>query len=211
MAKRFVRCAPGRFVVGDLEFTPEWREVEVGEAQLRRLEAAVQLEVAESLPPQASVAAITADALEAAVAAQTLIPGCLYAVGGTLYLATGNAAYRRVPEPDYTTDEIDTGQKWIDGKAIYRRVVTGTVTAAANAFATSTIGQTGVDRLLSAAGWWEYSTATHNICAVGNNISSSYTFAAYVPYSEHMIRYDTKSAEARADAPYAITLYYTKL
>ena len=32
-----------------------------------------------------------------------------------------------MPGNKYTTDEQDTGQKWIDGRTIYRKVVRGTV------------------------------------------------------------------------------------
>lgn len=33
---------------------------------------------------------------------------------------------------DYSTDEIDTGKKWIDGRPIYRKVVRGTVNMTGN-------------------------------------------------------------------------------
>ena len=32
-----------------------------------------------------------------------------------------------MPDNKYTTEEQDTGQKWIDGRPIYRKVVRGTV------------------------------------------------------------------------------------
>nr|DAY38289.1 MAG TPA: Receptor Binding Protein [Caudoviricetes sp.] len=38
-----------------------------------------------------------------------------------------NIDFTTMPDNKYTTDEQDTGQKWIDGRPIYRKVVRGTV------------------------------------------------------------------------------------
>lgn len=64
----------------------------------------------------------------------------------------GGAASLQIPESktvvksSFSTGEVDTGKKWIDGKAIYRRCASGTTLASL----TSAIGTiSGIDKVLS--------------------------------------------------------------
>lgn len=44
-----------------------------------------------------------------------------------LNIQSCNIDFTTLPDNKYTTNEQDTGQKWIDGRPIYRKVVRGTV------------------------------------------------------------------------------------
>ena len=55
-----------------------------------------------------------------------------------------------MPDNKYTTTEVDTGKKWIDGRPIYRKVVRGTVNMTGG-FNTSNLPH-GIQGLTSA---WE--------------------------------------------------------
>ncbi|MDR2126951.1 MAG: hypothetical protein LBP63_08990, partial [Prevotellaceae bacterium] len=57
------------------------------------------------------------------------------------------------PEFQYSTDEQWTGKYWIDGKKIYTRVSTGTVSAAADEVVNILL-QSGVSALISVSGTW---------------------------------------------------------
>ena len=61
--------------------------------------------------------------------------------------------WRRIDRPDYSTTEQQTGEKWIDGKPIYRRVFTGNIVAAANALQATTLISSGIQNLVKSGGW----------------------------------------------------------
>lgn len=44
-----------------------------------------------------------------------------------LNIQSCNIDFTTLPDNKYSTDEQDTGQKWLDGRPIYRKVVRGTV------------------------------------------------------------------------------------
>lgn len=60
--------------------------------------------------------------------------------------------------PSYFTTETDTGMKWIDGKTIYRKVVTDTTNSTANE-KNVTIAS-GVSECIKFDGWIEFTTAS---------------------------------------------------
>lgn len=49
-----------------------------------------------------------------------------------LNIQSCNIDFTTLPDNKYTTDEQDTGQKWLDGRPIYRKVVRGTVNMTGN-------------------------------------------------------------------------------
>lgn len=49
-----------------------------------------------------------------------------------MYHCSHNIDFTTLPDNKYSTDEQDTGQKWIDGRPIYRKVVRGTVNMTGN-------------------------------------------------------------------------------
>lgn len=60
----------------------------------------------------------------------------------------------------YSTTETNTGKKWIDGKPIYRRVLTGNIVAAANTLTNTTLISSGVDSLVASGGWLNNGSAS---------------------------------------------------
>jgi hypothetical protein len=60
-----------------------------------------------------------------------------------------------VENPDYSNTEVDTGVKWIDGKAVYQRVIPFSVTVAAATTTTTTIIPADiVDTLIDRSGYF---------------------------------------------------------
>ena len=109
---------------------------------------------------------------------------------------------------DYSTSEQDTGQKWIDGKTIYKKSFSGTITANANVRNIATIGDyPAVGTLVRAEGVF-YGGGEY--IAFG----SVHVRADGTPNRSMAIRSDnqliTYSDISRTNAPYSFTIYYTK-
>lgn len=51
--------------------------------------------------------------------------------------------------PSYSTEEVNTGQKWIDGKDIYRKVYTGTLPTFSAGDTVDLLQVTGADSIIS--------------------------------------------------------------
>ena len=109
---------------------------------------------------------------------------------------------------NYSTSEVNTGFKWIDGKAIYKKSFSGTITAAANVRNIATIGSyPSVDTLVRAEGMFygggEYiAFGSAHVRADG---TANRTMA--IRADNQLITY---SDTARTNAPYSFTIYYTK-
>lgn len=54
---------------------------------------------------------------------------------------------------DYSTDEIDTGKKWIDGRPVYRKVVRGKVNFTGNGCSSIPHGITGLTNAWEVVSW----------------------------------------------------------
>ena len=59
-----------------------------------------------------------------AFSANSVVSNCVYADDK---IGADNIDFTTMPDYKYSTEEQDTGQKWIDGRPIYRKVVRGTV------------------------------------------------------------------------------------
>lgn len=108
----------------------------------------------------------------------------------------------------YSTTEQLTGDVWIDGKAIYKKTFTGTITAAASVRNIALINDyPAVDTLVKAEGMF-YGGGEY--IAFG----SVHVRADGSPNRSMAIRSDnqlvTYSDTARTNAPYSFTIYYTK-
>lgn len=110
---------------------------------------------------------------------------------------------------NYSTTEKDTGFKWIDGKTIYKKTYTGTITtgAASNSIITleTVSGLTGI---ISYSGFYYYG----NISLYMTIPCANYQYGryGYVDRTGNDIRLGTQSDVARTAAPYAVTVWYTK-
>lgn len=111
---------------------------------------------------------------------------------------------------DYSTSEVNTGQKWIDGKTIYRRTFTGTITAAATSVVTTNLIASGApfSQLIRGYGTWRKNAAEHVVFSGGWN--STNTAAINWNQSSGNVQMISSSDAARTNAPYQITLEYTK-
>jgi len=125
-----------------------------------------------------------------------------------------NSEWRGVAGPDYSTTEVDTGRRWVDGKTIYGRTVTGTITRAANS-REFTVLATGADALIKAEGYWRIqgpNGAKESVAgAYGGDSRGTLYHVSTVYETSAEIRLVTNSSEARTNAPYAVYVEYTKL
>lgn len=110
---------------------------------------------------------------------------------------------------DYSTSEVDTGFKWVDGKVIYKRTFTGTITQGAGGRNSVTL--TTVDKVLKYDGY--YNEDGTIVVTIGSQRMSG---AGVVDDSDALLVVSgsatlyTKTSVARTSQPYAVTLYYTK-
>ena len=99
----------------------------------------------------------------------------------------------------YSTDEINTGKLWIDGKPIYRKTFTGSISSSIRT------GLTGVS-LVNAYGLVVTSSGAFLILPSLRVTNSNYSVGFYV--SSDFIIYFEKGSGASGEA--YITLEYTK-
>lgn len=114
---------------------------------------------------------------------------------------------------DYSTSEVNTGFKWIDGKLIYKRTFTGTITVAANTRHVALI-TTGVANIIDYMGEaYEVTGGTRMIIPsqwisnTNTNLGSGYINLS----SDGNVNLLTLMPNTRTNAPYAVTLWYTKV
>lgn len=110
----------------------------------------------------------------------------------------------------YTSAEIDTGKRWINGKPIYRQVFSGTITAAAGTRPTATLGS-GIERIINYEGY--YSEATLDIVMGSTRIEVSGAASGYnmVLLNAGSVFFATVMNSARTNAPYVLVVEYTKV
>lgn len=110
---------------------------------------------------------------------------------------------------NYSTSEADTGFKWIDGKTIYKKTFTGTLTASASVRLITTISSfPSVETMVKAEGW--FNGGSEIVVFGSTHVSSSGTInrAMAIRGDNQLV---TWSDSARTNAPYAFTIYYTKV
>lgn len=109
---------------------------------------------------------------------------------------------------NYSTTEADTGFKWIDGKAIYKRTFTGTITAAAG-LNTNTVIATipGLTNVIRQDGYFYIGVGTVNQVIPSADKNERW---AGVSRSGLDVRLATQTDQSRSNAPYAVTIWYTK-
>jgi hypothetical protein len=163
----------------------------------------------------------------------SVLPGDVITTAGAAEnsIESGNPAYNvyfmpgrwlkvRAPvviEPTTTYDysEIDTGQRWINGKKIWRKCASGVITCAANSDNTLTLLASGAEELVSYGGTWgkgnnDTRVNTDGTVGTGNNLRSWFD----ISLSTGSIKWWTNSPYARtgraAEDGYAVWVEYTK-
>ena len=110
----------------------------------------------------------------------------------------------------YSTNEVDTGKTWIDGKPIYRRVFTGTITAAAGVRTlTSLMG--GVSAVINTGGYVNSGGSTYTNYPLGFLQLDGYNEYVNIAHN-HVgnLLLISNVAIARTNAPYQVWAEYTK-
>jgi hypothetical protein len=119
---------------------------------------------------------------------------------------------KQVIKSSYSTGEVDTGVKWVDGKAVYKRTFTGTITQAVNTRNNTTLVASGIDKVIQFSGWYDEGGGL--MVASGSqrmDVSGVVNGSDTVWVTGGLLAWLSKSSAARTNAPYAITIYYTKI
>lgn len=114
---------------------------------------------------------------------------------------------------NYTTSEVNTGFLYTDGKTIYKRTFSGTITSASNARTTTSLIASGVSTIIDSHG---YISDPNN-----DQINTGHTWisAAGALYLTSYIQKTSTGAATltsfctvvRTNTPYSVTIYYTKV
>jgi hypothetical protein len=113
------------------------------------------------------------------------------------------------PNNDYSTTETFTGGFWADGRPIYRRVFTGTITAAAGA-QHNISGTFDVSRIIRSGGMLALPTGEYVTLYI-HDPDRALNGVFLASRNTGQLVFQSICAEARTDAPYEIWIEYTKL
>lgn len=112
--------------------------------------------------------------------------------------ATARTEIAQIKAQDaYSTAEIDTGRKWIDGKTIYRRVLTAT-------------GTTVVDTNWKTISGWSIGTNTLNSIISMIPISSSVINGMKTRYDSDTLQFAMQSSSTTVEPGNCCIIEYTK-
>jgi hypothetical protein len=104
----------------------------------------------------------------------------------------------------YSTAEQATGEGWLDGKPVYRKVFEGGITASANA-ESSVVLFSGISSFIKGGGVWKQGDGD-----VGYDIVGSGASKFWITTSNELVL-QTRSSNGRANAPYKVWVEYTKI
>jgi hypothetical protein len=147
----------------------------------------------------------------------------IYGVGGEVFTYDNHSAAYYMPvrfvettgkvtaaDVGYSYAEQDTGTTWVDGKPIYRRVLSGVITAGASEFVSTNNLGTGVDAVVSYGGYWcDGNGFKISINGSGSSTTSVITNLLYVT-AIGSLNMETVTTTTRTNAPYSIWVEYTK-
>lgn len=175
-------------------------------------------------------AAITADGASGVTAYYVVLSRVTITSGTTDLtsddIATGDIAQVTAPNVDFTpvtslgdysTTEQDTGHKWIDGKPIYRKCYTGTITITANTRVTVVLeSSTNIENLINVGGYMGYASGNpkgrNSIPSSESNTSGVVTnfSMVYLVADSNNLQLVRFSNNDRGSQPYAVWVEYTK-
>lgn len=111
---------------------------------------------------------------------------------------------------DYSTSEINTGAKWIDGKPIYRRAFTGTITNTAGTRATTTLWSSStIDTLVDTGGEISYGEDGKASIPQGQG-TEGYRYVYLQTGTHDLLLAVLYSNESYTNRPYKVWVEYTK-
>lgn len=101
----------------------------------------------------------------------------------------------------YSTEEVDTGKLWIDGKHIYRKVYTGTLTVSGGGVTTLlTTDLSFISQLIEIKGVLKTTSSWFSMCDNQGRV--------YMDYTAGKMYFN--SGPARSNCPYFVIIEYTK-
>jgi hypothetical protein len=115
---------------------------------------------------------------------------------------------------NYSTDEINTGKKWLNGETIYRKTYTGEISESINT-SNEVIIHAGVKQLLNVSGYWHYRDTAPALMAIFGN-EFDFVDSRVIAFGDSAsnrgdVQLITVSNYVRTDRPYYLTLEYTKI
>lgn len=113
---------------------------------------------------------------------------------------------------NYSTSEQKTGRKWIDGKDIWMKTITGSITVSANTRSSNEL-VVGVDTLIGGKGVFkEDSSANVYILIPGSRINSANNTTGFssILHVDGAVSLYTRSEYNRSGAPFYAVIEYTK-
>ena len=135
------------------------------------------------------------------------------AAGDQDKVLTGAGTWEDLPASggvNYSTSEQDTGLKWIDGKSIYQRTVTFTVTGG-NVYVSNPTGITGVDNIIDHQGIGRVGDFIITETAYNNPPTNQHSIAILYNMQSNEIYADYRATSEANGATFYITFLYTKI
>lgn len=108
---------------------------------------------------------------------------------------------------DYSTSEVNTGKKWIDGKPIYRKVLEAT-NVSGNSTTNINTGVTGIDKVLDYTGWGY--DASGDCFLVNKAHKNNFSYQAGFYYNKPNNRFEIETGSSQSYASLYIVFEYTK-
>lgn len=177
-----------------------------------------------SAPSESAIrSAITADGAAGATAYYVVLATITIASGTTdltiSNISAGDEAKITSDKVDfttYTTEEQVVG-KWINGKTIYRKCYTGTITITANTRVNADLeANSSIEDIISVGGYMGYSSGTpkgrNSIPSAESNtqgVVTNYSMV-YLVADSNTLRLTRFSSTDRGSQPYAVWIEYTK-
>jgi len=113
---------------------------------------------------------------------------------------------------NYSTSEASTNTTWVDGKTIYKRTFTGTITIANNTISDITLIASGIDKVISGEGWWAGDTRKILVGTTWFGASMvSYAGSHISVDSSNALKFRSQINASRTSEPYEVTVFYTKV
>lgn len=106
---------------------------------------------------------------------------------------------------DYSTTEVDTGQKWIDGKTIYCKTIPVSISGSY-----TTIPLSGVDTYIKTEGFLEYTGKQYTIPVDAYYENSNYSCSTYYDYNNSTVCIVHTAGIVTYYPTGYLTAYYTK-
>jgi hypothetical protein len=120
--------------------------------------------------------------------------------------------FEQIENLDYSAEEQDTGQKWVNGKIVYQKTFTGNIVGAVSTNI-HTVLMSGVDEVISIDGWFMTGDDANKKSIHLSNPAYALAYV-YVVAGSGAVALLTNCVNARAGTTnnaYAVTLRYTKL